>query len=450
MRPLDGIDVLDFSQSIGGPVCTQALASLGASVIKVEPPGGDAFRPILDGSIFATVNRGKRAVSLDLSTDEGRAIAADLAADADVLVESFRPGVMGGFGLDYASVAAENPDVVYCSISGFGQDGPHAEYPAYEPVAQAMSGLMEITGDRDGDPTRVGTSVVDYTTGFVSALHVVTGLLDREVGGGPADGAAFAPADGERPAGIAAGSGPDGGSQGGSGTDDGDRDGDGRSGADPDPDPDPPGGGVHIDISLFDVATAWMGYWAAHYTGTGDAPQRSGNGLYGFAPYGVFRAGDGEPFYLATASGELYRRLCRAIDREDLIEDDRFATRAGRWEHREALRAELESAFEAYSSREIADLLAGAGIPAGPLQDVREIVDEDPHVAHRELLTETHNRHSDAVCRAVRLPLRFGEGPPPELSPPPELGADSRAVLRERGHDDDEIDRLVADGVVVE
>jgi len=439
MRPLDGIDVLDFSQSIGGPVCTQALASLGASVIKVEPPDGDAFRPILDGSIFATVNRGKRAVSLDLSTDEGRAIAADLAADADVLVESFRPGVMGRFGLDYASVAAENGDVVYCSISGFGQDGPHAEYPAYEPVAQAMSGLMEITGERDGDPTRVGTSVVDYTTGFVSALHVVTGLLDREVGGdrGPADGAAFAPADGERAAGITGGSDGDGGD--GSGSD-----------PDPDPDPDPPGGGVHIDISLFDVATAWMGYWAAHYTGTGDAPRRSGNGLYGFAPYGVFRAGDGEPFYLATASGGLYRRLCRAIDREDLIDDDRFASRASRWEHRETLRAELESAFESYSSREIADLLAAEGIPAGPLQDVREIVDEDPHVDHREMLTETHNRHSDAVCRAVRLPLRFGEGPPPELSPPPALGADSRAVLRERGHDDDEIDRLVADGVVVE
>jgi len=319
MQPLRGIDVLDFTQSIAGPICTQSLAVLGANVVKVEPPEGDAFRPLIEGSMFASCNRGKRSISLDLKSESGRAIARDLAADADVVVESFRPGVMEGFGLGYEDLSAENDDIVYCSITGFGQDGPYEEYPAYDPVAQAMSGLMSVTGPTDGDPVRVGTSAIDYSTGLTGAMLVMGGLI-----------------------------------------------GDGSE------------SGTHIDLSLFDVATTWMGYWVAHYTSTDELPKRAGAGLYGMAPYGIFEAGDGQPFYLATASEKLYGRLCDTLERPDLLEDDRFGTAEDRWENRDVLRAELESEFGAFDRRELVESLAESGIPVGPLQSIDELVDDDP------------------------------------------------------------------------
>lgn len=314
------------------------MAVLGANVVKVEPPEGDAFRPLIDGSMFASCNREKRSISLDLKSQSGQAIARDLAADADVVVESFRPSVMDRFGLGYADLADENDDLVYCSITGFGQDGPYEQYPAYDPVAQAMSGLMSVTGQPDGDPVRVGTSAIDYSTGLMGAMLVMGGLA--------------------------------------------------RPGSE---------GGTHIDLLLFDVATTWMGYWVAHYTTTDDHPKRSGAGLYGMAPYGIFEAGDGEPFYLATASEKLYRRLCRTLEREELLEDERFETAADRWENRDTLQAELETSFERYDRPGLVELLAESGIPAGPLRTIDELVNDDPHAEHRDLFVETYNQCRDRV-----------------------------------------------------
>ncbi|MFB6311151.1 MAG: CaiB/BaiF CoA transferase family protein [Salinirussus sp.] len=388
MQPLDGIDVLDFTQSIAGPTCTQTLSVLGANVVKVEPPDGDAFRPLVDGAMFASCNRGKRSISIDLKDDRGVEIAAELATKADVVVESFRPGVMDGFDLGYDDIAAENPDVVYCSITGFGQDGPYEQYPAYDPVAQAMSGLMSVTGQPDGEPVRLGTSAIDINTGMAAALLVLGGLMDD--------------------------------------------------------------GGEYIDISLFDVATTWMNYWVAYYTSTGDLPQRSGSGLFGFAPYGVFEAAGGEPFYLACASDKLYERLCRSLDREDLLEDERYETVPKRWEHRESLHAEFEPEFRSYERRELVEKLAGAGVPSGPLRYTDELVEEDPHAKHRNLWVETRNHWVGEECRTTRMPFRTADGPIDDAEPPPSQGEHTRAVLADFGYDAETVESLLEAGVVLE
>lgn len=387
MQPLDGIDVLDFTQSIAGPTCTQSLSALGANVVKVEPPDGDAFRPLINGAMFASCNRGKRGLSLDLKSEEGAEIARELAAEADVIIESFRPGVLEQFGLDYESVNETNEEIVYCSVTGFGQDGPYEQYPAYDPIAQAMSGLLSVTGPADGKPVRVGTSAIDYTTGLTAAMLIMGGLLDSD-------------------------------------------------------------GGEYIDISLFDVAMTWMGYWIAQYTATDELPTRAGDGIFGFSPYGIFEAGDGEPFYLATASTKLYRRLCRTLDREDLLEDDRFETANSRWEHREPLREELESSFGEYDRRELVELLVESGIPAGPVRSIDELVEEDPHTDARGTFIETYNQHLETPCQTTRMPFRFADGPADSLSPPPRQGEHTEAVLKEWGYDEETIDTLIENGVV--
>lgn len=389
MQPLDGVDVLDFTQSIAGPTCTQALSVLGANVVKIEPPDGDAFRPLIEGAMFASCNRGKQSLSLDLKTKKGREIARDLATDTDIVVESFRPGVMADFGLSYESLCIENDGLVYCSITGFGQDGPYEQYPAYDPVTQAMAGIMSVTGETDGDPIRVGTSVVDYTTGLTAAMLALGGLIrpDSE-------------------------------------------------------------DGTHVDVSLFDVATTWMGYWAAHYTATDDIPKRAGDGLYGISPYGVFEAGDGKPFYLATASEKLYERLCATIDREELVTDERFETAAKRWENRSILKRELETSFEKYDRRRLVEYLAEAGVPAGPLQSVDELVEDNPHADYRDLFVETYNHWLETDCLTSRMPLRVAEGPLDSVSPPPASGEHSRAVLAESGYSKDQISQFIAEGII--
>jgi crotonobetainyl-CoA:carnitine CoA-transferase CaiB-like acyl-CoA transferase len=392
MQPLDGVDVLDFTQSIAGPTCTQTLSVFGANVVKVEPPGGDAFRPLVEGAMFASCNRGKRSISIDLKDERGVSIARDLAATADVVVESFRPGVMDGFGLGYDDVAADNPEVVYCSITGFGQDGPYEQYPAYDPVAQAMSGLMSVTGQPDGEPVRLGTSAIDINTGMTAAMLVLGGLMQRNAGDG----------------------------------------------------------GEYFDVSLFDVATTWMNYWTAYYTSTGSLPQRAGSGLYGFAPYGVFEAADGDPFYLATISEVLWERLCDVLDREDLLADERFETSKSRWDNREALAAELEPEFRAHDRRDLVETLTDAGVPSGPLQYVDELVEDDKHAEHRDLFVPSVNQGLDTDCRTVRRPFRDSDGPIDDARAPPTQGEHTRAVLSEFGYDADTVADLIDDGVLLE
>ena len=389
MRPFEDIDVLDLTQSIAGPVSTQFLATLGANVVKVEPPQGDAFRGLIDGSMFASVNLGgKQSICLDLKTDEGRQAAWQLAADADVVVQSFRPGVVEKFGLDYESVSAENEDVVYCSLTGFGADGPYSNWPAYDPVIQAMTGIMSMIGYPDEPPVRIGASLIDWGTGTTAAFLLASALYNR----------------------------------------------------------DQTGDGEHIDVNLYEVATAWMGYWYAYYTSTGDVPTRSGQGFSGLAPNEIFYAAGGEPFYLSAITDMFFERTCEAIDRPDLVADERFSTNDRRWEHREALREILNDEFSAYDRDEICERLVAAGVPSGPLLNVDEVVDEDPHIKEREILTETYNHWLDTPAKTVRPPFSTTSGRPSFDEKPPAMGEHTRAVLSNLGYDDEQIERMIEAG----
>lgn len=392
MEPFDGINVLDFTQSVAGPLATQLLGTLGANVVKVEPPGGDTFRPLLDGSMFAAMNLGgKRSVALDLTTDEGRKAGRDLAERADVVIESFRPGTLERFDLDYESVREHNEDVVYCSLTGFGQSGPYSQRPAYDPVIQAMSGLMSTIGYSDRLPVRIGASVIDCGTGTYAAFLVSAALLDRSAGGG----------------------------------------------------------GEYIDVNLYEVAVSWMGYWIANYVETGDVPEPTDRGFAGLAPNGTFEASDG-PFYMAVVNDEFWERLCDAINRDDLLTDERFVTNELRWEHREELKEELEATFANWSREELTATLAERGVPAGPQLDVHELVEDDPHLAARDLLTTTHNVETDTETMTAFPPFTTSAGRPDPGTRPPQVGEHTRAVLAELGYDEDQIDAMIAAGAAHE
>lgn len=389
MQPFEDVDVLDLTQSIAGPVSTQFLGLLGANVVKVEPPEGDSIRGLLDGAVFSSVNlAGKKSVCLDFKREEGKETARELAERADVVVESFRPGVTERFGLDYESVSAVNEDVVYLSVTGFGQDGPYSEWPAYDPVIQAMSGLMSTIGYRDRPPVRIGASVIDWGTGTTAAFLLASALAERQQ----------------------------------------------------------TGEGQYIDVNLFEVATAWMGYWIAHYTGTGEVVERAGQGIDGIAPNEMFRAADGEPFYLCVINDRLYERLCTELGREDLLEDERFATNDRRWENRDALREILTSEFEAYDRGDLCRRLAAAGIPNGPLQEIDELVEEDPHVEAREMLTDVYNPVREESVETANPPFRISGERPTLGDRSPERGEHTRAVLSELGYDEERIDRMMEAG----
>lgn len=392
MRPFAEIDVLDLTQSIAGPFSTQLLGALGANVVKVEPPQGDSFREMLDGAMFASVNLGgKQSVCLDLKTEEGRLVAHDLAERADVVVENFRQGVVDQFDLDYESIVAENEDVIYCSISGFGEDGPQSDWPAYDPVIQAMSGLMSTIGYQDRPPVRIGASIIDYATGTMASFLIASALQER----------------------------------------------------------DQTGDGEYIDVSLFEIAVSWMGYWIAHYTGTGETPERSGQGFAGLAPNEVFHAADEKPFYLAVTNNRLYTKLCEALGRKDLLDNECYSDNTDRWANRRALKADLQEEFERYGRKELTRMLAEAGVPVGPLRSVDELVEDDPQVAARELLTDSYNLKTDTPVKTVELPFRTNEGRQTLNDCPPARGEHTRQILSELGYNDEQIERMLEAGAAL-
>ena len=389
MEPFGDVDVLDLTQSIAGPLSTQLLGALGASVVKVEPLEGDDFRSLLGGAVFASYNLGKRSLALDLKTEDGREAAQELAARADVVVESFRPGTLEQFGLDYDSVSEDNPEVVYCSVSGFGPEGPYSDRPAYDPILQSMSGLLSTTGYPDRPPVRVGASVIDCGTGMTAAFAVASALAERD-----------------------------------------------RTGE-----------GQRVEVSLFDVAVSWMGYWLAHYTATGETPSRAERGGFaGLAPNGVFEAGDGRQLYVSAANDRQFRRLCDAIDREDLL--DAYGTADERWERREALSGALSAAFEGYDREPLVAAFVEAGVPAGPVRTVDELL-EDAHVRARELLTDTETPSAGEI-RTAGVPFATGDGRPPLPGRPPALGEHTRAVLSELGYTEEQIEAMLAAGAAVD
>lgn len=362
---MTGLKVVDLSRVLAGPLCTQMLADHGADVVKVEPPAGDETRglgPPFDAAgqaaYFGAVNRGKRGMALDLSRAEGRSVLEVLLKDADVLVENFLPGTMARWGLGYeAHLSARFPRLIYCTISGFGADGPLGGLPGYDAVLQAMCGLMSINGTNESGATRVGVPIVDYVTGYNALTGVLLALAARE-----------------------------------------------RTGA-----------GQRVEVTLFDTALSLLVPHAANWICSGGVPGRLGSAHPNIAPYDKFAAADGEIFLGILNDGQ-FRRFCQKVERVDLLDDPRFQTNADRLRHVAALRTELERTLAAFRSEDICRELMRVGVPAGAVNTVPQAFAQ-PHTAHRDMLVENEGHRACGIPvklaqtpgSAGRRPPRFGE-----------------------------------------
>lgn len=333
MTPLSGVRVVELARILAGPWAGQVLADLGADVIKVEAPEGDDTRrwgpPFIDregdrsAAYFHAANRGKRSVVADFRTPEGQAFVRELVRDADILIENFKVGGLAKYGLDWDSLREVNPRLIYCSITGFGQDGPYAHRAGYDYIIQGMSGLMSVTGEPDGQPQKVGVAVVDVFTGVYAATACLAALHQRAT----------------------------------------------------------TGLGQHIDMALFDVATAIMANQAMNYLASGVAPRRMGNAHPNIVPYSVFDCADGW-LIIATGNDGQFRRLCTILGLSELSDKPEFLTNADRIAHRTDLTARLTAATRTWSK---ADLLAACethGVPAGPINDMAEVF-ADPQIVAR-------------------------------------------------------------------
>lgn len=371
---LDGVRVIEFCTVAAGPFCGMLLADMGADVIKVEhPAAGDSMRawpPLTSGysENFASLNRNKRSVALDLKSNEGNAAARALLADADVLIENNRPGVMARLALDYTTVSADNPGLVYCSISAFGQTGPRAEEGGFDLTLQAMAGIMSVTGEAGGDPVKCGVPIADFTTGLYGAFAIAGALRDRT-----------------------------------------------RSGR-----------GAHIDASMFGCSLAVAALQTSEYFGRGTDPVKLGSAHPRNAPYQAFRAANGH-LALAAGNNSLFAATCAAVDRPELEADERFATTELRSRNQEPLRELLE---EIFADRTVEELLASfraAGVPCAPINTYSQAL-ADPQVEHMGWVRPLTLPTGDET-RTFDFPLRIegaGQGP---LRPPPALGEHTDEIL---------------------
>jgi crotonobetainyl-CoA:carnitine CoA-transferase CaiB-like acyl-CoA transferase len=388
-QPLEGLTVLDASRVLVGPFCTMQLGDLGAEVIKIErPDGGDQTRgwhpPTYgeESAYYVSINRNKRSLTLNLNDEEGRDVFRDLASEADILVENFRVGKMEDWNLDYETLSEENPGLVYCSLSGYGEWGPHKDRPAYDIMMQAEGGLMSITGEEDGPPVRVGVAIADIGAGMYATQAILAALLHRELSDGT---------------------------------------------------------GQKVDVSLLDGQVAWMSYMASNYFATGDPPGRMGSKHPTIAPYQAFETTDGY-VVVATASENLWPKFCRALDREDLIDDERFDVNADRVENRSELDPILEAEFEQYSTAEAVARMEEAGVPASRVRDMEDVF-ENPQVQARNMHQEIEHP-TIGTLEMPGSPMHFSQTPTAIDRYPPLLGEHNEEILREFGYDRETIDEL--------
>ena len=390
---LDGIRVLDLSRVIAGPYCAMLLADLGADVVKVERPGrGDDMRYLGNGKDgmslgFATINRNKRAIAVDLQHPEGLKIILELARRADVIIENFVPGVAERLGLGYAALSATNPAVVYASVSGYGQDGPYARRPGYNTIAMGMSGLMALTGQPGDPPTRPGGSISDVAASYIAFGAVCAGLVQRF-----------------------------------------------RTGR-----------GQHVDVSLLASSVALLPDPSAHYFASGVAPKRVGNRNPNVTPAEAFKAADGF-INVVILNPEQYEKFCRALGDEGLVSEPRFATNDARIANHPDFKARVEAALARRTVDEWVERLIGAGLAAGPIYEFDQVFD-DAQVKHTGMVREVDQPGLGTV-RMLGFPFAVGGVRPAMRRPAPRLGQHTREVLAELGIGASEIDQLAALGAV--
>ena len=386
--PLKGVKVIDFSHAWAGPICTLLLGDAGADIIKVEPVSGDFYRTAMDGAVFLTAGRNKRSIALDLKTDDGHRIALRLLQNADVLVENFVPGVMDKLGLGYKAVSGINRRIIYCSISGFGQKGPYHKRPSFDPVAQAVSGIMMSMGEPGRPPVRILAPMIDYSAGLHAAYGILIALMKREKSG-----------KGER-----------------------------------------------LDISLMDIGVAHMGAFVTHYTMTGELPERMGSAHKAWAPYQAFETSDGWVL-IAAPTEEMWKSLCRVLNLDDLRKDARYATPESRRKYRKELAESLTKVTRKYTGRDLESMLSEAGVPSGQLRNIGEVMD-DPHLKARHLIEDTDYPGLGKI-KLVKTPIFYSGHAPNSRLRAPMLSEHTAEVLAELGYKESEIQRLEKKGIVL-
>lgn len=377
MKPLDGIKVLDLTRVLAGPYCTSLLADLGADIIKLEPPHGDDYRhigPFKDGesALFTLNNRGKKSLVLDLKDPADLALAQDIAARVDVVVENFRPGVAARLGLGADALRAANSRLIYCSISGFGQDGPFRDLPAYDLVVQAMSGLMAGTGEEGGGPLKTGESMADLIAGLFASWGIMAALVNRD-----------------------------------------------RTGT-----------GAALDVAMYDALFSMLTTSHALHLYAGQLPARVGNRHPLSTPFGCFATSDGQ-VVIAVLNPRQFATLATLIGAPEAAGDPRFATDETRTENEPALKALIEAWSHKLTTEDAIAALSGAGLPAAPIWDIAQAAD-NPHATARGLVTPLPH---PVLGRApvVGQPVRFDGEKPVSATGAPQLGADRATILRELG-----------------
>ena len=378
--PLQGITVLDLSHLAAGPWCTMVLADLGADVIKIEKPEtGDMSRhagnvyAADESAVFLSLNRNKRSVALDLKQAEGREAFYRLAEHADVVVENLRPGKAAQLGVDRETLAARNPGLVYASISAFGDSGPYLDLAGNDPIIQALSGAMAITGEEDGPPSRQGVSVPDFGAGMMAGFAILAALVGRQ------------------------------------------RD----------------GQGCQVDLNLLDVEVFALGPRAQEFLINGEDQPRLGSAHPQFSPYQAFRCSDGRYVYIAIINDKFWRLLCSALGEPELTDDPRYESNVGRVAHREKLARHLGERMSQRPSKAWLRILQDAGVPCAPVNSLSEAM-SDPQVLHNELIANVEHR-TLGTLQTIALPMRFDGKRPPVREAPPLLGEHTLEVLKAAG-----------------
>jgi crotonobetainyl-CoA:carnitine CoA-transferase CaiB-like acyl-CoA transferase len=392
---LPGLRVLDMTLFLSGPYATQVLGDLGAEVLKIEPPTGDNTRVLPpnfigeDSAYYLSCNRNKRSIALDYRKPEGVKLLEELAAVSDVFIENLKPGAMARSGITYERLKTINPRLIYCSISGFGQDGPYASRPAYDMVIQAMSGGMSLTGERNGKPVRAGIPLADISGGMYAVVGILAALLRREQ----------------------------------------------------------TGQGEYLDISMLDCQVAMLSYQAAYYLASGKVPGTQGREHESIPSYRAFTAKDGLEVVVTANTDRMWQSLCDAIGRLDLRDDPELQGRKSRYQHRQRIWSALESAFATRNADEWVDVLVAHDVPVSVVNTLDRVM-SDPQVRHRGMVLGLDSPTGEHL-EVAGNPIKVGSRAVEKHSYPPALGEGTREVLQAvLGKSDADVDALLAAGVV--